>query len=318
MPSKDQSQSPAITEPKTAPSTGLSRPMPAPEGSLPAPRATDPDETNSISRSSSFFDPSTAIKLPDVTGSIGRMPAPSRTPAPGDQSKLEPPAAISPALRTAALANDPAAEYELGARYAEGRGMPQSLPDAVRWFERAADAGFAPAQFRLASLNEKGEGMKKDVQAARRLYLASANKGHAKAMHNLAVLYAEGIEGKPDYKAASDWFRKAAGYGVTDSQYNLAILYARGIGIPANLAESYRWFALAAANGDTDAAKKRDEVAARLDPPGLTAAKLAAQTFVPEREPEEATSLRIPPGGWDRTPAAPSKPQRREPASTAR
>jgi localization factor PodJL len=317
MPPKDQSQSPVITEPKTAPSTRPSRPMPAPEGTLPAPRAADPDTTNSISRSSSFFDPSTAIKLPDVTGSIGRTPAPSRAPAPGDQSKLELPAAISPALRTAALANDPAAEYELGARYAEGRGMSQSLPDAVRWFERAADAGFAPAQFRLASLNEKGEGMKKDIQAARRLYLAAANKGHAKAMHNLAVLYAEGIEGKPDYKAASEWFRKAAGYGVTDSQYNLAILYARGIGIPANLAESYRWFALAAANGDTDAAKKRDEVAARLDQQALATAKLAVQAFVVEREPDEAMNLRTPPGGWDRAPVAPVKPRRQNPMSQA-
>ena len=193
--------------------------------------------------------------------------------------------------------------------------MPQSLPDAVRWFERAADAGFAPAQFRLASLNEKGEGMKKDVQAARRLYLAAADKGHAKAMHNLAVLYAEGIDGKPDYKAASEWFRKAAGYGVTDSQYNLAILYARGIGIPANLAESYRWFALAAANGDSDAAKKRDEVAARLDQQALAAAKLAVQGFVAEREPDEATNLRTPPGGWDRAPAAPVKPRRQIPMS---
>ena len=154
------------------------------------------------------------------------------------------------------------------------------MPEAVRWFERAADAGFAPAQFRLASLNEKGEGVKKDLQAARRLYLAAAGKGHAKAMHNLAVLYAEGIDGKPDYKAASEWFRKAASYGVTDSQYNLAILYARGIGVQANLAESYRWFALAAANGDSDAAKKRDEVAARLDQKTLAAAKLAAQSFV--------------------------------------
>jgi localization factor PodJL len=257
------------------------------------------------------------IKLPDVTGSIGRKPVPARTPTPGGQSNLDLPASISPALRTAALANDPAAEYELGTRYAEGRGTPQSLPDAVRWFERAADAGFAPAQFRLASLNEKGEGMKKDVQAARRLYLAAANKGHAKAMHNLAVLHAEGIDGKPDYKAASEWFRKAAGYGITDSQYNLAILYARGIGIPVNLAESYRWFAQAAANGDSDAAKKRDEVAARLDQQALATAKLAAQGFVAEREPDEATSLRTPPGGWDRAPTAPVKPRRQVPMSQA-
>jgi len=304
MPPKDQSKSPAATDPKTqAPSTTPSRPMPAPEGTLPP--ATDPERTNSIG-GKSLFDPSTIIKLPDVTGSIPQNPVVPKAPTSG--SAL--PTSISPILRTAALANDPAAQYELGARYAEGRGVQQSMPEAIRWLERAAGAGFAPAQFRLASLNEKGDGLKKDVQAARRLYLAAASKGHAKAMHNLAVLYAEGIDGKPDYKAASEWFRKAASYGVTDSQYNLAILFARGIGVQANLAESYRWFALAAANGDNDAAKKRDEVATRLDQKTLAAAKLAAQSFVPEREPDEATNLKAPPGGWDHVPAAPAKPRR--------
>ena len=226
------------------------------------------------------------------------------------------PASISPALRTAAAANDPAAEYEIGARYAEGRGVPRNPDEAVRWLERAANAGFAPAQFRLASLNEKGDGLKKDLQTARRLYLAAAGKGHAKAMHNLAVLYAEGIDGKPDYKAASEWFRKAASYGVTDSQYNLAILFARGIGVQANLAESYRWFALAAANGDSDAAKKRDEVAARLDRRRWRRPSSRRRTFVPEREPDEATNLKAPPGGWDHTPAAPAKPRRQASAAS--
>ena len=308
QPSKDQSQSPAVTEPKP------SRPMPAPGGSPATPPSVDPEQTNSIG-GKSFFDPSTAIKLPDVTDLISRKPAQSRPPSqpnpPAGQSSIDAlPATISPALRTAATASDPAAEYELGARYAEGRGVPQNLPKAVQWFERAAKSGFAPAQFRLASLYEKGDGLKKDPQAARRLYLAAAAKGHAKAMYNLAVLYAEGIDGKPDYKVAAEWFRKASGYGVTDSQYNLAILYARGIGIQANLAESYRWFTLAAASGDTDAAKKRDEVAAQLDQQTLTAAKLAAQTFVAEHEPEEATSLKAPPGGWDQAPAAAAKPRR--------
>ena len=251
----------------------------------------------------------------------GSHPAPPRATVPnlpaGDFPSDTLPASISPALRIAALANDPAAEYELGTRYAEGRGVPQNLQEAGRWFERAANAGFVPAQFRLASLNEKGEGRKKDVQTARRLYLAAANKGHAKAMHNLAVLHAEGIDGKPNYKAAVEWFGKAAAHGVTDSQYNLAVLYARGIGVGVNLAESYKWFALAAANGDSDAAKKRDEIAARLDHQALMAAKLAAQTFVPEREPEGATSLKAPPGGWDKMATTPARPRRQTPASTA-
>jgi localization factor PodJL len=242
---------------------------------------------------------------------------PSAAPAGNAGTEMLPPS-ISPALRVAVAANDPAAEYEMGLRYAEGRGVPQSVPEAVRWLEMAADGGFAPAQFRLGSLNEKGEGLRKDIKAAQRLYLAAALKGHAKAMHNLAVLYAEGIDGKPDYKAASEWFRKAAGYGVTDSQYNLAILFARGIGVQTNLVESYRWFALAAANGDTDAAKKRDEIASRLDPTTLATAKLSVQAFIPEREPDEATNLRIPQGGWDSPGTAPAKPRRRSTASASR
>jgi localization factor PodJL len=221
-------------------------------------------------------------------------------------------------LHVGIAAQDPAAEYEMGLRYAEGRGMRQDLQEAMRWFERAAQADFAPAQFRLAGLNEKGEGTKKDIEAARRLYLSAANKGHAKAMHNLAVIYAEGADGRPDYKAAAQWFRKAAIYGIADSQYNLAILYARGIGVDVNLAESYKWFAIASGRGDPDAAKKRDEVAARLDPQTLMAAKLAVQTFVPEREPDEAVSLKVPQGGWDRPPAPPARTRPRAAASPTR
>jgi localization factor PodJL len=262
--------------------------------------------------------PSMATPRADVTGSIGRKPAaahaaPQTNPAATRASLEGVPTGISPMLRSALAANNPAAEYELGMRYAEGRGVARNMPEAAQWFERAANAGFAPAQFRLASLNEKGDGVAKNVQQARRLYLAAAAKGHAKAMHNLAVLYAEGIDGKPDYKAAVEWFRKAASYGVTDSQYNLAVLYARGVGIPVNLAESYRWFAIAAANGDQDAARKRDEVAARLDKQTLAAAKLAVQSFLPEHEPDEATNLKAPPGGWDHTPAEPAKPLRHIP-----
>ena len=184
--------------------------MPTPDGTAPPPSASDPEQTNSIG-GKSIFDPSTIIKLPDVTGSIPRKPvvAPKPPAIPGgshvDIDSL--PASMGPLLRTAALANDPAGEYEIGVRYAEGRGITQNTPEAVRWLERAADAGFAPAQFRLASLNEKGgDGVKKDVQAARRLYLAAAGKGHAKAMGTISPCSAPvatgSIDGKPDYKAA--------------------------------------------------------------------------------------------------------------------
>ncbi|MCC7348236.1 MAG: sel1 repeat family protein, partial [Variibacter sp.] len=184
-----------------------------------------------------------------------------------------------------------------------------------RWFERAANRDLAPAQYRLGSLYEKGHGVKKDLDQARRLYRAAADKGHAKAMHNLAVLYAEGIGGKPDFRSAAEWFRRAAQHGVADSQYNLGILCARGLGAEQSLTESYQWFALAALQGDQDAAKKRDDVAARLDAQALALARAAVQGFKPQPQPEAAVTVATPAGGWD---AAASTPPATTPAKPLR
>ncbi|MGE0750039.1 MAG: hypothetical protein AB7K64_05565 [Variibacter sp.] len=217
---------------------------------------------------------------------------------------------IGPGLRAAADAGNPAAAYEIGVRYADGRGVAANPEEAARWLERAASANLAPAQYRLGSLYEKGQGVKKDLERARRLYASAAERGNAKAMHNLAVLYAEGIDGKPDFTVAATWFRKAAARGMGDSQYNLGILHARGLGVEQNLAESYKWFALAAQQGDKDAGKKRDDVAARLDQQALVAARLAVQTFTVEPQPEDAIAVKTPAGGWEQAaPAAPAAPK---------
>jgi localization factor PodJL len=210
------------------------------------------------------------------------------------------PAAIATKPLLAGIADrNPAAAYEIALRYTEGRGVTTDIASAAIWFARAAEGGLAPAQFRLGSMYEKGVGVKKDLTEARRLYLAAAAKVNATAMHIIAVLYAEGIDGKPDLAAAVEWFRRAAEYGVVDSQYNLAVLYARGVGVERNFAESFKWFSVAAEKGDKDAGQKRDEIAERLDPQALAAARLAASVFVPKPQPEEATTVQAPPGGWD-------------------
>jgi localization factor PodJL len=239
--------------------------------------------------------PPAASLSSDITGSISRGGAKPRAAA----DSL--PIAIGPAgLRNAALNGNGAAAYEIGVRFAEGRGVPANPEQAARWFERAAGKNLAPAQFRLASLLEKGQGVKKDLAQARQLYLAAAAKGNGKAMHNLAVLYAEGIDGRPDYGTAAQWFLKASNMGISDSQFNLGVLAARGLGVEKSLPDSYKWFALAAAQGDKEAAKKRDEVAAHLDAKALAAAQHAVKTFTPQPQPEEATTVSAPPGGWER------------------
>ncbi len=267
---------------------------------------------------------------PDVTGSIASpherisvtIPpaAPSRpntnwTPV----SDKIPDAIGGAALRAAAAKGDPAAAFEIGVRYAEGKGVPVSYEEAVKWYDRAARGGIVPATFRLGALYEKGLGTKKDVETARRYYMQAAERGSAKAMHNLAVLDADGGTAGPDYKGAAQWFRKAAERGVADSQFNLAVLYARGIGVEQNLAESYKWFSLAAAQGDAESGRKRDDIAKRLDPQSLAAAKLAIQTFAPETQPEEALSAGAPAGGWDAAPApkTSAKSPSKSPAKTS-
>ena len=67
------------------------------------------------------------------------------------------------------------------------------------------------------------------------------------------------------------------------------------------------WLALAARDGDADAAKKRDDVAARLDQAALTAARAAVQVWAAEPQPEAATQVKAPAGGWDGAPPASAK-----------
>jgi len=146
----------------------------------------------------------------------------------------------------------------------------------------------------------------KNLSEARRYYLLAAEGGHIKAMHNLAVLHAEGVDGKPDFRTATRWFRMAADRGLRDSQFNLAVLYARGLGAEQNLAEAYRWFALAAIQGDPDAAKKRDDVANRLDPQTLIAAKLAVQTWAATPTDAVANNVTLK-AEWEKAETAPAR-----------
>lgn len=184
---------------------------------------------------------------------------------------------------------------------------------AVAWLERAAKAGLTPALLALGSVYEKGVGVAKDPQRARAYYFEAARKGSAKAMHNLAVLYAHGAGGRPDQAAAAEWFRKAAMHGVNDSQFNLAVLYERGAGVEQNAAEAYKWYALAARQGDAGAARKRDEIARQFDAHSLAAMNMAIEAFITQSQPEDSTSVKAPPGGWDQTPVEPQPKPRRVP-----
>lgn len=215
-----------------------------------------------------------------------RLEAQSATSEPPTQTRAStatldlPPLTVGPlSLRLAAAHGDPSAEFEVGARLAEGKGTTQDFKEAVRWYQRSATRGFAQSQYRLATLFERGLGTKTDLARARIWYQRAAEQGNVKAMHNLAVLSAGRESGTPDYTTAAKWFTAAADHGLADSQFNLGVLTEAGLGVPKDLRAAYKWFSLAARSGDAEAVRRRDVLKARLPGADLIEAELLAKSF---------------------------------------
>ena len=242
-----------------------------------------------------------------VLGSSAALAATPAVPSAGPLTARAPPPVVGPNANLVGQAEsgDAAAQFDLAGRYAEGGAGPRNYELAAQWYEKAAQQGLAVAEYRLGSLYEKGLGVGKDMQRAKDLYQRAAEKGNTRAMHNLGVLAAEG--GKPNYTSAALWFGKAAEYGIRDSQYNLAVLLARGLGLPKDLVKSYTWFAIVAAAGDADAARKRNDVAARLTSSELAAANAAAAGFAPRPADHAANEITPPPARLEA--AQPVKPK---------
>ncbi|KAB0265984.1 tetratricopeptide repeat protein [Microvirga brassicacearum] len=210
----------------------------------------------------------------DQSASLIQAPSLPATAIPVDAAAFaDLPRAIPDALRRAASTGNPIALYEMANRL----DRPHDRADAAQLFERAAQAGLAPAQQRVGAIYEQGLGVERDLPRAIGWYERAAQGGNVQAMHRLATLLAS--RGDPDYAAAFRWYTEAAEGGLRDSQFNLGVLLTRGLGTPRNLPRAYQWFDVAARQGDAEAADKRDEIAKRLAPPALAAAKLLSERW---------------------------------------
>jgi TPR repeat protein len=163
---------------------------------------------------------------------------------------------VAATARPAAPSPAPAQPREIYAAVASAlaRGETGAVPRLVS----LAEAGDAEAQLHLASLYEVGGGgLPQDLPAARAWTERAAQGGDRIAQHNLALFLMQGEGGVRDLTEAAFWFRKAAEQGVVDAQYNLGLLFESGRGVERNLSEAYRWFAVAANAGDTAALEKK-------------------------------------------------------------
>lgn len=80
-------------------------------------------------------------------------------------------------VRMAAEQDYAEAQYDLGARYEDGRGMPEDDAEAIRWYRKAAEQGYREAQDRLGIMFRDGRGVPQDeVQAYAWLNLAGSGE----------------------------------------------------------------------------------------------------------------------------------------------
>ena len=79
----------------------------------------------------------------------------------------------------------------MGICYAEGRGVPQSYVEAVKWYRNSADQGDADAQYNLGVCYEKGRGVTQSYDEAVKWFRKAAEQGYSRAKDSLTRLKIE-------------------------------------------------------------------------------------------------------------------------------
>ena len=150
-------------------------------------------------------------------------------------------------LRPLAEQGGAGAQHYLGTMYATGRGVPQNIAKAVKWYRKAADQGYADA------------------------------------LSSLAWMYVSGSGVPQDYAEAAKWYRRAAEQGDAIAQSSLGVMYVLGWGVPQDYVQAHKWFDLAAAHDLEDANKSRDRVAGRMTPAQLAEAQRLTSEWLERR-----------------------------------
>jgi TPR repeat protein len=97
---------------------------------------------------------------------------------------------------------------EAGLQVSYGRALDAAkrYDEAVVWYRKSADQGYALAQNNLAMKYTFGEGVAQDYAKAAKWYHLAADQGNAIAQRNLGELYYKGQGVEQDYVKAAHWY----------------------------------------------------------------------------------------------------------------
>lgn len=153
-----------------------------------------------------------------------------------------------PLLMEAAGRGDLDSWFALGDAFSHGRGTARDRNEAIKWFQRAADAGHTVSMVRLGiwlSYPESPAGLSRAVE----LFQEAADKGDPGGMSRLGFCYREGRGVSVDDQKAAMWFVKAAEAGDRHARVAAGKIYFYQLADPER---ALHWLLEAAEAGCTE------------------------------------------------------------------
>lgn len=173
----------------------------------------------------------------------------------------------------------------LAGLYERGQGTPISIPQALKWYQAAAEQGHVDGHFGAgcclmrmeriprgvrgwyqsvaddepARAAELGAllGTRMDIgdpyELARKHLVEACRQGHAEAHYRLAELLVRGLGGERAVGQAHDLYIVAAAAGIAGAEYGLGELYRSGEGCEADSETALVWYKRAAGRGHVPA-----------------------------------------------------------------
>ncbi len=155
-------------------------------------------------------------------------------------------------LRHDANLGDPYACLAVAYFYQTGKELVQDIPMALRWYERAAEAGCARAHWELAKMYLAGDYVTRDLAHYIDHLKHAAELGNAEAQATLASEYSTGFLIPRDWELMYTWFLAAAEQGVLRAKFAVGYLLSKGVGVERSIPESESWFASVSLSGDAE------------------------------------------------------------------
>jgi hypothetical protein len=126
---------------------------------------------------------------------------------------------------------------------------------AFTWFQKAADAGYAPGQYLLGQYVKYGKGTTANAEAAAAWNLKAALQGLSEAQYVRGYALVYGEDGlRPDPAQAAMWLQKAADQGNINARVSLADAYYNGRGVKQDFKKSFALYNQAATQNHSYAA----------------------------------------------------------------